>query len=467
MKHITKSLARITFFILLISAVSCDLNITDYFSTDASSARLLAIGMDYTNSKAASYLSGTINDVYDIAAVFNEIMDNKNVRLETEYLVQEGHEILLEVKCLQYITATAKRVATILEDTAPTPSGIEKYYNSDGECVVRAFVDSEKTAVNVKTALETELKNAVSIQYASIRSSSHYPSSSNILKAVQNAAALNENELFIVYYTGHGISFNSIPDSDFESIIRKYLDDGSLTQNQFDTLNSLTIKSAAEINMVLDKLAVQEEPYNNIVLDCNAYLKKHTNLKGAFITAPYYDWEYYGLLEMETLYNELCKLKCKVVLIVDACYSGFTNAGTFGGITLLESFGAFMQSEDYPNVVALCASAKTETSKIAAVLTEENDIQRHSMFTKEILSELGWKHSTNFKTYISIPRATINADGSLAENETYLRAIDGYLNKIPSRITATELFDNVMSDWQGVEQTPERNTSGYEICIVP
>lgn len=462
----SKILTVITALFILISAVSCNLDIPGYFSADASSARLLVIGMDYANSQAASYLSGTMNDAYDIAAVFSEIMGRKNVQLETEYLIQEGHEILFEVKCLQYATATAERVMTILENTAPTPSGIEKYY-SDGECIVRAFVDSEKTAATVKYSIETELKDAVSIQFASIRNSSHYPSSSNILKVVQDASDLEENELFIVYYTGHGISFNSIPDSVFEKIIRKYLDNGSLTQEQFDTLNNLTIKSATEINITLDKLAVPEEPYNSIVLDCNTYLKKYSNLKGAFITAPYYDWEYYGLLEMATLYKELCRLKCKVVLIVDACYSGFANAGTFGGVTLAESFSSFMQSEDYPNVVVLSASAKSETSKIAAVMTMENDIQRHSMFTKEILSELGWKHSSVFKSYISVPRVTINEDGTLAEDETYLRTIDGYLEKTPSRITATDLFDNVIKGWQGIEQTPERNVSGYEICIVP
>lgn len=447
---------------LLLCCVSCGLEFMDYFSADLSSVRMLAVGMDYANSKAASFLSGTMNDVYDMTAVFNEVMDAKNVRMETEYLVQEGYDVLLEVRCYQNAKANAEKIAEKLKTASPAPSNVKIKGSS-----VRAFVESETLAASLKSSLEEEYGSHIKVSYASTRDSSHYPSRQNIMKGIQNAADLEETDLFIVYYTGHGISVNVIPDDDYAAVLAPYMANGSITTDQYNTLMNIEIKNDTQVLAALSKMDIDDEVYSEICSKFSAYLKKHTNLKGALITAPYYSWEYYDLLDMEAVYRELSKLKCKVVLIVDACYSGFANAGTFAGISVSESFSTFMQSVSYPNVVVLSASAKDETSKISVALTEEKDTQRHSMFTIKLLTQLGWKHSAVRTTYLSVPAATISEDGKIIDTESEVREIEGYLSKVPRRMTATELFDRAMGTWSGIEQTPERNTSGYEICIVP
>lgn len=457
-----KAFFAVFLLMVLFCCVSCGLDFMDYFSTDLSSVRMLAIGMDYANSKAASFLSGTMNDVYDMAAVFNEIMAVKNVKMETEYLVQEGYDVLLEVRCYQNAKTNAEKIEEKLKTASPAPTSVEKSGNT-----VRAFVESETLAESIKTSLEAEYGSHIKVSYASTRESSHYPSRQNIMKGVQNAAELGETDLFIVYYTGHGISLNVIPDDDFSAILEPYRLSGGITQDQYDTLMNVSIKNDTQVLAVISKMNIDSGIYSDICSEFSTYLKSHTNLRGSLITAPYYSWEYYDLLDMETVYRELSKLKCKVVLIVDACYSGFANAGTFSGVSVSESFSTFMQSTSYPNVVVLSASAKDETSKISIAVTEEKDTQRHSMFTIKLLSKLEWKHSAHRTTYLSVPAAIIGDDGKLAGTETKVREIEGYLSKVPLRMTATELFDKAMGSWSGIEQTPERNTSGYEICIVP
>lgn len=456
---------------ILIVTVSCNISsFGGYFHTDGAKARMVTIGMDYQNSAGAPTLYGTVDDAYEMSAALKRIMEGKNIEIEMEYLIQEGYDILFEVRCASPINnkTTVDNISTIISSVSPTPSSVSTYYDSDETCVVRAFLDSVTTAETLKTSIKSVYPYYVTVQYTSVRNTGSYPSKANIVKAIENAKTLNENDLLIMYYTGHGETYNVIPNNELITILAPYVVNGSLSTLQYNYIMNLEIKDETEISNALYSFStsLSETVRNEIFVACKAYLAKHTNPKGALITAPYYSWEYYDLFDMERVFSLLSELKCKVVFIIDACYSGFASSSTFSGVTMKKAFSSFMQPVDYPNVVVMSASSPTETSKVSAVKTEEGDIQRHSMFTIKLLEEFNWKHSDARCSYLNVPFYSIDTDGSLSDGSE-VKTVCGYISYLPQRATVSEIFNRIMSTWQGIEQTPQKNESGYEICLIP
>lgn len=460
-----------TLLCVLILTVSCNVSsFGGYFYTDGAKARMVTIGMDYQNSAAAPTLYGTVDDAYEMSAALKRIMEGKNIEIEMEYLIQEGYDILFEVRCPSPINnkTTADNISTLISSVSPAPSSVSTYYDSDETCVVRAFLDSATTAETLKTSIKSVYPYYVSVQYASIRNTASYPSKANIVKAIENAKSLSENDLLIMYYTGHGETYNVIPNNELITILAPYVVNGTLSTLQYNYIMNLEIKDETEISNALYSFstALSETVRSEILLACKSYLAKHTNPKGALITAPYYSWEYYDLFDMERVFSLLSELKCKVVFIIDACYSGFASSSSFSGVTMKKAFSTFMQPVDYPNVVVMSASSPTETSKVSAVKTEEGDIQRHSMFTIKLLEEFNWKHSDARCSYLNVPFYSIDTDGSLSDGSE-VKTVCGYISYLPQRATVSEIFNRIMSTWQGIEQTPQKNESGYEICLIP
>ena len=469
MKRITYIL--FTLLCMLIIAVSCDVShFGGYFYTDGAKARMVTIGMDYQNSVAAPTLYGTVDDAYEMSAAIKRIMEGKNIEIEMEYLIQEGYDILVEVRCSYPINnkTTAEKISALISSVTPAPSSVSTYYASDETCIVRAFLDSSTTAETLKTSIKAAYPYYVSIQYVSVRNTASYPSKANIVKVIENAKSLNETDLLIMYYTGHGETYNVIPNNDLITILAPYVSDGTLSTLQYNYIMNLEIKDETEISNALYSFstALSDIIRSEILIACKSYLAKHTNPKGALITAPYYSWEYYDLFDMERVFSLLSELKCKVVFIIDACYSGFASSLSFSGVTMGKAFSTFMQPVDYPNVVVMSASSPSETSKVSAVKTEEGDIQRHSMFTIKLLEEFNWKHSNKKLSYLNVPFYAINPDGTLSDGSE-IKAVEGYVSHLPQRATVSQIFNSIMATWQGIKQTPQKNESGYEICLIP
>lgn len=88
------------------------------------------------------------------------------------------------------------------------------------------------------------------------------------------------------------------------------------------------------------------------------------------------------------------------------------------------------------------------------------------MFTIKLLEEFNWKHSDARCSYLNVPFYSIDTDGSLSDGSE-VKTVCGYISYLPQRATVSEIFNRIMSTWQGIEQTPQKNESGYEICLIP
>ncbi len=390
------------------------------------------------------------------------------------YTKNDVENLITEIKtaCPKAISEYQHSTDTIKEGFEEMASGSDatvshiSTYRETGEYVIRVQVNSKANAESYKTELEDIYSPSVSCRYHSLRDGSSYPSKANIIKAIKNASDLNESDLLVVYYSGHGETANVIPDSELRSILGPYVQNNKLTIDQYDTLMNLDMKSESEILGMMYLMGIAESVRTEIYNECQAYLLVNTHMQGSLVTAPVADYEYFDFLDMEYVYTLLSDLKCKVVFIVDACYSGFASASSFSGVSLKDSLESFMQSKDYPNVVVMAASTQAQTSKVSSVMTEDKVLRRHSAFTIKFFEVFNWVHSTKDMTYISVPYYTVNSDGTLNET-TDVRGVEGYMSSLPARATVGQLFQRITADWAMVDQTPQKAESGYEICLIP
>lgn len=450
---------------------SCD--VSEFIKNDDAKARMVVIGMDYQNNEIAPSLTGVINDVYEISAAFKEVYGKKNIDLDIHYLVQEGFDVLVEIKCYaasnDCLNVMVEEIKEYVSSLAPTPTDVTGYYDSTEGFIIRFFVNSTETAENIKQDLSNiyaETNKNVEIKYASTQKASSYPTNENIIKAIENAKTLRSNDLYIMYYTGHGEVFKTISDEKLRKILTPFLNDGSITDEVYNATLELEIKDETNIYGFLAVKHVDSSVVNSISLLVKEEIEKEPVLKGALITACT-DQVYYDLFDMERLYSLLSELPCKVILIIDACYSGFASLKGYEGMSFADSLKSFMvNSPTLPNVAVISASSKDETSKVTVIKTQEDEFQRHSAFTLKVLDGFNWIHTSQRKTYLRVPYFKIGSDGSLEETTT-IREIDGYVSSAPQRITINKFFDSIQSKWDGIDQHPQRNNSGYEICIIP
>ena len=460
-----------TILIICISALLFSCDISGFTKNDDAKAVMLSVGMDYQNNEVAPQLSGVINDVYEMSAAFKEVYGRKNVPIDIKYLVQEGYDILVQVRCVAIeseLNSIIENVRNYVESLQPVPTNLTGQYDAEEGFVVRFYTDSIESAENIKETLENKYTGKVYVNFSSIINSSSYPSKENIISAINSAKSLRSNDLFIMYYTGHGEIYKTLSDSNLERVLTPYIESGAITQDVYNNaLLSLEIKDETSIFNALMTNNVETATVEDIYRKVKTEIDKNSVNKGALITAKTEE-EYYGLLDMERLYAILETLECKVILIIDACYSGFASEEGFEGISLSSSLKSFMHSPTLPNVCALSASSPDETSKVTVVRTLEGELQRHSAFTIDVLEGLGWQHSTAKQTYLRVPSFSLNENGEVEET-TEIRSVEGFIGSTPSRITADDFFDNIKKDFneKGNNQTPQRNNSGYLICIIP
>lgn len=459
-------------FICILCALFASCSIEGYFKKDDAKARLIVIGMDYHNSLAAPELDGTIDDAYEMAAAFKNVMSEKNVELDIHYLIQEGYDILVEARCssLFNLQALIDYARNIFEGLNPACTGLSGSYDSETGFTFRAYVDSIATADDIKNALETAYPassdDVISVRYSSITELSTYPSYKSIMEAIRKSSDLRANDLLVLYYTGHGETYKVISSSVLEEGLNRLYDDGLIARWQKDSLLNIPVKSDIPLQLEMSKLGFSAEATAAVAALISEEMLKSTESNGALITAKCNEDPIYGILEMKSLYKEMLKLDCKCVLIIDACYSGFASEQGFSKLDIGDAFASFLHSPSLPNVEALSASSPTETSKVTVAKTEEGTYQHHSAFTIAILKKLGWKHSTARCVYLRVPEYGLSDDGKI-EEYSLIRNVYGYTSSIPSRMTASGLFDSVMTNWTGNQQTPQRNENGYEIVLIP
>lgn len=432
-------------------------------------AKLVVIGMDYMNSPGAPNLTGTINDAREIAASFKSVFDAKDVPLDVIWLVQEGYDVLLEVSVtsVSSFDETLGHVQRKIEDTSPT--FMETNILGEYDAKVIAHVQSSDTAESLKSYFNEQYPGSpalVTTRYVSLRNESDYPSKENIVKTLSELKMAKE-DLLIVYYTGHGEIYNVAPEKSLKELLIKHSELGTFGEDIIEEVLSLDLYTEDAVCAVLVDAGITGDGYNAFHSDLNKLVIRSETTDGALITAPTERDRYYGTLRMRNVYNILSEIGCNVVTITDACYSGFMASDSFPENSAFDALQSFMSVPKWPNIASMSASTSSETSKVTVARNEEGTYQRHSMFTIEVLRELGWAHTDRKFTYMTIPSYRIGESGECVQSEKVIE-VPGYQKIVPGRTSAFNFFDAIMDAWNNSgTQNPQKNTTVKDIFLIP
>lgn len=467
MKHMRVYICMLLLAFALVSICSCSI---ESMIQPRGRAKLVVIGLDYANSPGAPNLTGTINDAREVAASFKAVFDAKDIPLDIVWLVQEGYDVQMEVD-ITSVTAfnqTLGEVQRKIEDYAPT--FMETYILGPYDARIIAKVPTVDIAKSLGTYFSDRYPGSpalVTSRYMSLRDMPDYPSKENIEK-VLSEMSVTKDDLLIVYYTGHGEVYNVAPKTQLYDLLKKHSETGAFGNDLIDeVMTSVELYTEENVCSVLADAGVNRTAYNAFRSDLNKLILQTKTTDGALITAPTEKDVYYGIFRMKRFYDILSQMDCSVVTITDACYSGFMAKDYYTGNSVGEAFRSFMSVPEWPNVASLSASTSSETSKVTVARNEEGTFQRHSMFTIEVLRQLGWTHTDLKYTYMTIPFYNFDDAGNVVPEERVIE-VPGYQKTIPGRISAASFFDAIMEGWNNSgAQTPQNNTTVKEIYIVP
>lgn len=456
--------AFMTVFLTVLLTCSCSMN----FMNPQGKAEMIVIGMDYMNSKGAPSLTGTISDAREMAAAMKMVMDSKGVPFEIRWLVQEGYDVQMEIS-----VTSVSSLTTITEDletrlNATRPTRMETLKTGIYDARITAWVEDQKKADELKTEFEADYSGSpgfVTVKTMTLRDKPDYPSKENVEKEIKSTS-LGPDDLLIIYYTGHGEIYDTIDPTALRTLLNEYTGAGMMTEEMAKAALSVEEYTELLVSSAVKNAGMTGEAYTKFRSDLNKAIMTKAVKKGALITAPTDEDPLYGLFDMERLYDIASELKCKTVIITDACYSGFLAGSSFEGVSLSDAAWSFMQSPEWPNVASMSASTNAETSKVTVVKNEEGTWQRHSMFTIEVLKRLGWIHTEKKFTYLQIPRYTISEDGGYNTTSEFAE-VPGYLGRVPVKETAASFFQSIMAEWTTNTQTPQTNDTVLDIYLIP
>lgn len=467
MKHLRIYVCMLLLVSVLVSVCSCSI---ETMIQPRGRAKLVVIGLDYANSPGAPNLTGTINDAREIAASFRSVFDAKDIPLDIVWLVQEGYDVQMEVDVtsISAFEETLGQVQRKLEDYSPT--FMETYILSpyDARIVVKVpSVDVARSLMNYFSEKYPGSPALVTSRYMSLRDMPDYPSKENIEKTLSEMS-VTKDDLLIVYYTGHGEIYNVAPKAQLYELLKKHSENGTFGEDLIqEVMTTVDMYTEENVCSVLADAGVGGSGYNAFRSDLNKLILQSQLTDGALITAPTEKDYYYGIFRMKRFYDILSQMDCSVVTITDACYSGFMAQDSYFGNSVGDALRSFMSVPDWPNVASLSASTSAETSKVTVARNEEGTFQRHSMFTIEVLRQLGWAHTDLKHTYMTVPFYSFDDAGKAVSEERVIE-VPGYQKTIPGRISASDFFDAIMNEWiNSGSQTPQNNTTVKEIYLVP
>lgn len=420
--------------------------------------RMISIGIDYTNTPDEDMvLYGTMNDALEMTAAVKNVMEAKGVEYESVLMLQEGegdYYIEIIVPGEELLIPVEEILLNLNTDSFDE----EEYELDDGFYLVRDRVKDAETLEAVYEAV-TALDSDIIFDFFDIKDTPTYPSDENIINQVLLSADLDYDDLLIVYYSGHGGSDDAFTSLDMAELLTPYYQDGSLDE---DTVNAVLDLNTITEDTVMDRLGkydVDEDIIYSILDDME---KSDDSYKTGILATAYTADNYYtdsSSLEMYVLYAALSLLKCDSVLIIDACYSGYAA----------DNLSDYLDESDYDhsvNIEVMSASSMDETSEEYAIENEDGEWESHGAFTLEVLSHLGWKHSSSKKSVIEVPFYTIDDEGDVVEL-TSGREVDGYTSFIPERQTASEFFSSLLENWDNAEQHPQDGESTYLLYFIP
>ena len=247
----------------------------------------------------------------------------------------------------------------------------------------------------------------------------YYPSAENIISVIDNLH-VNKEDLLVFYYSGHGALYD---DSESKAYLVTgmtsgipeglYQDNNVLSPSWYQTMLGLGF-NPSEISDCL----INQNPYTIIPLD--------------------------------TLYKALDEKDARSVAIIDSCNSG---AMTLLSPPLFSSLqdvyiDTFLSETSYRHLSVITSSTATQTSRVISFLNEDKKQERHSLFTSDLLSILGWHHSST--------KTTFSSQGF----------INGYIEEGISNVSIRDIW-NVLEKKSALTQSYTSSFSELDTTLIP
>ena len=246
-----------------------------------------------------------------------------------------------------------------------------------------------------------------------------YPSAENIISVIQNLP-VNKEDLIVFYYSGHGALYD-----DSES--KAYLVTGMTSGIPEGLYQDNNVLSPSWYQTMLG-LGFNPSEISNCLINQNPYT----------------------ILPLDTLYKALDEKDARSVAIIDSCNSG---AMTLLSPPLFSSLqevyiDTFLSEASYRHLSVITSSTATQTSRVISFLNEDKKQERHSLFTSDLLSILGWHHSST--------KTTFSSQGF----------INGYIEEGISNVSIRDLWYD-LENKSSLNQTYTSSFSGLDTILIP
>ena len=247
----------------------------------------------------------------------------------------------------------------------------------------------------------------------------YYPSAENIISVIDNLH-VNKEDLLVFYYSGHGALYD-----DSES--KAYLVTGMTSGIPEGLYQDNNVLSPSWYQTMLG-LGFNPSEISNCLINQNPYT----------------------ILPLDTLYKALDEKDARSVAIIDSCNSG---AMTLLSPPLFSSLqevyiDTFLSEASYRHLSVITSSTATQTSRVISFLNEDKKQERHSLFTSDLLSILGWHHSST--------KTTFSSQGF----------INGYIEEGISNVSIRDLWYD-LENKSSLNQSYTSSFSGLDTILIP
>ena len=247
----------------------------------------------------------------------------------------------------------------------------------------------------------------------------YYPSAENIISVIDNLH-VNKEDLLVFYYSGHGALYD-----DSES--KAYLVTGMTSGIPEGLYQDNNVLSPSWYQTMLG-LGFNPSEISNCLINQNPYT----------------------ILPLDTLYKALDEKDARSIAIIDSCNSG---AMTLLSPPLFSSLqevyiDTFLSEASYRHLSVITSSTATQTSRVISFLNEDKKQERHSLFTSDLLSILGWHHSST--------KTTFSSQGF----------INGYIEEGISNVSIRDLWYD-LENKSSLNQSYTSSFSGLDTILIP
>ena len=174
--------------------------------------------------------------------------------------------------------------------------------------------------------------------------------------------------------------------------------------------------------------------------------------KAYFAAGAEREGELFTYLYMDDVRDALDSLPCQSVAIIDACYSGNMKPEDSAS-EISTAFLNAVKGLDLRKTVVLAACQRDTLSYVTTIYNEEGESERHSVLTVELLSSMGWRHTSSTRIWAESSGKMIEAYGTL-----------GYF---AGPLNLFELYDSIIAGWTRPDQIPVINNPGLDIYLIP